>query len=47
MASTPDAAAWQARLGEWNSQRFLGLAVVPPTPPSIASTGNARYFGAR
>jgi D-amino peptidase len=47
MASAPDAAAWQARLGEWNSQRFLGLAIVPPTPPSIASTSQPRYFGAR
>jgi D-aminopeptidase len=47
MASSPDAAAFQARLGEWNSQRFLGLAVVPPTPPALASTGKARYFGAR
>ncbi len=43
----PDAAAWQARIGEWNEQRFLGLATPPPTPPSLAAAGKARYFGAR
>jgi D-amino peptidase len=47
MAASPDGDAWRARISEWSEQRFIGLATPPPTPPSIASTGKARYFGAR
>jgi D-amino peptidase len=47
LAGAPDAGAWQARIGEWNDQRFLGLVTPPPSPPSLAATGKARYFGAR
>jgi D-amino peptidase len=47
LAAAPDADAWRARISEWGDQRFLGLVTPPPTPPPIASTGKARYFGAR
>jgi D-amino peptidase len=47
MATAPDAESWRARIGDWGEQRFIGLATPPPPPPSLASTGKARYFGAR
>jgi D-amino peptidase len=47
LAASPDGDAWRTRMGEWSEQRFIGLATPPPAPPSIASTGKVRYFGAR
>jgi D-aminopeptidase len=47
MAVSPDAAALRARISAWNGERFLERVAPPPSPPSLASTGKARYFGAR
>jgi len=47
ITASPDAAAIRARVSAWNGERFLDRAVVPPSPPSLAATGKARYFGAR
>ena len=44
MATAPDAAAWRARIGEWNDERFLDRALVPPAP---APPAKPRYWGAR
>ncbi|HEY3381237.1 MAG TPA: M55 family metallopeptidase [Vicinamibacterales bacterium] len=44
MATAPDAAAWRARIGEWNGERFLDR-VSPPV--ASAPTGKPRYWGAR
>ena len=47
VAASPDFAALRTRVSEWNGERFLGRVSPPPSPPSIAGTGKARYFGAR
>ena len=47
LAGSPDGAAIQKRIGEFMSDRFLGLAQLPPSPPSLAQAGRIRYFGAR
>jgi len=47
MAGSPDAAALRARISAWSGERFLGRVEPPPPPPSLATTGKARYFGAR
>ena len=47
MAGSPDAAVLRARISAWSGERFLGRVEPPPPPPSVATTGKARYFGAR
>ncbi len=47
MAASPDADAWRAKVSEWSDQRFIGAVAAPPSPPALAATGKARYFGAR
>lgn len=47
LASSPDADAWRAKVGEWSDQRFVGAVTVPPSPPAAPGTAKARYFGAR
>jgi D-amino peptidase len=47
LAGSPDAAALQRKVAEFMGERFLGVAQIPPPPPSLGQTGRIRYFGAR
>ena len=47
LGAAPDAEAWRTKVAQWSDQRFIGVVAPPPSPPALAGTTKARYFGAR